>query len=518
VLGRATREMLLRSQARRLALLHAAAVRSVATKSASESVKDLRWEDAPADGRAGATVLGWVRSVRRQRHVTFIEVSDGSCLKGIQAVVTGEVPPQVATGASVRLQGRLVAHPKGRDAGFPNELHVPDDSQIDVLGLCDPETYPLQKKGHSFEFLRDHVHLRPRTNTIGAVTRVRHRLAATISSFFDNNAFFQVHTPVFTGSDCEGAGETFLALPNAHLSLLQAGGGHPEAHKGFFGAPAHLTVSGQLHAEAFACAMSRVYTFGPTFRAENSNTSRHLAEFWMLEPEIAFAGAAEAMDVAEGCVRACVESLLQSCGEDLEFFGKHIDQAVQARLESCVASQPYVRATYTDVIEELQRAEREGRAPHNKEGSTKVVWGDDLSSEQEKWACQTMGGGRPMLVTRYPASLKAFYMRQSEPEGREEQTVVEAFDMLVPRVGELVGGSAREERQDVLLRVMRERGMLLSDGSAGALQWYVDLRRFGTVPHAGFGLGFERLVQFVTGIENIREAIPVPRAPGLFPL
>lgn len=471
---------------------------------------------------AEVTVRGWVRSVRRQKKWSFLSLSDGSCAETLQVVFPGRVDASVTTGSAVAVTGALQQHMRLPE----KELHCAagSDSAIELLGVADAETYPLQKKEHSFEFLREIVHLRGRTATMGSALRVRHALSGAVCASLDAQGCTQVHTPVITGSDCEGAGETFRVLPAAELRASSdgspaagAGVAAPAAPvgTGFFGTEAHLTVSGQLQAEAFAAALGRVYTFGPTFRAENSNTARHLAEFWMIEPELSFAGAAEAMDSAEAVVRASVAAAEARNAGDLAVLDQAFGEAA-ARRSAAADPEPYARVSYSRVVAMLQDAHSRGEAPAGKDGETveAVQWGDDLSSEQEKWIC-AQHGDRPVFVTRFPASLKPFYMLQAESQEGESGPVVEAFDLLVPGVGELAGGSAREHRLSNLTAAMESHGLIDAHGNAGPLEWYVDLRRYGSAPHAGYGIGFERLVQFVTGIKNIREAIPVPRAPGL---
>jgi asparaginyl-tRNA synthetase len=453
---------------------------------------------------------GWVRTVRRSKARAFVEVTDGSSLPAIQVVIDGPAGAALATGCAVEVQGNLVEH----HSKPINEIQSTPE-QVSVLGAVDTASYPLQKKHHSLEFLREIPHLRPRSNTITAATRVRHVMAATVSSWLDQQGYLQVHTPVITSSDCEGAGETFAVSPSPTNQGEASSSGGKEKSK-FFGKEAHLTVSGQLHAEVFASAFSKVYTFGPTFRAENSNTARHLAEFWMLEPEIAFAGMGDAMGSAHGVVSAVIEAVKRRCPAELEFFGKQTD-GLMDKLERAQASE-YPQVTYTEAVEALRRAEEGGLsfdgAASTAGSAVGVKWGDDLSSEQEKWLCSEFGGGAPVFVTRYPRALKPFYMLTEAPEPEEPGPVVGAFDLLAPGIGELAGGSAREHRLAELQGAMGEAGLLDARGSAGSLEWYVDLRRYGSVPHAGYGIGFERLVQFVTGLKNIREAIAVPRAPG----
>jgi len=434
---------------------------------------------------------GWVRTRRDAKDFSFIELNDGSCLKNLQIIASRELPGydetvlKLTTGCALRVSGRLTASPA---VGQTVELTA---DSLTVLGWADPETYPLQKKRHSFEFLREIAHLRPRSNSLGAVLRVRSSLALAVHQFFQQEGFFQVHTPIITTSDCEGAGEMFTVTTLNPAQLGQ--GGDPFAGD-FFGRRAGLTVSGQLEAEALALALGRVYTFGPTFRAENSNTSRHLAEFWMIEPEMAFCDLNEDAALAEKFLRYLINHVINHCGDDLELFGKFIDKSLPERLAT-VARQEFARISYTEAVRILGEAKVQFTFP--------VSWGGDLQSEHERYLAEEIFK-RPLIVTDYPASLKPFYMRESD-DGR----TVAAMDILLPTIGEIIGGSQREERYDVLARRMRAAGLDLD-----TYRWYLDLRRYGSVPHAGFGLGFERLVQFVTGMGNIRETIPFPRTPG----
>jgi asparaginyl-tRNA synthetase len=434
---------------------------------------------------------GWVRTRRDAKDFSFIELNDGSCLKSLQILASrnladfDETVLKLSTGCAVRVTGKLTASPA---AGQAVELTA---GKLEVLGWADPDTYPLQKKRHSFEFLREIAHLRPRTNSLGAMLRVRSSLAMAVHRFFQEEGFFQVHTPVITTSDCEGAGEMFTVTT---LSGTQLAHGNEPFAGDFFGRRAGLTVSGQLEAEALALALGRVYTFGPTFRAENSNTSRHLAEFWMIEPEMAFCDLAEDAALAEKFLRYLIRHTLDHCTDDLELFGKFIDQGLPERL-AIVAGQEFARITYTEAVQILSEAKVKFTFP--------VAWGIDLQSEHERFLAEEVFK-RPLIVTDYPASLKPFYMREND-DGR----TVAAMDILLPGIGEIIGGSQREERYEIL-----ERRMLAAGLDLDTYRWYLDLRRYGSVPHAGFGLGFERLVQFVTGMANIRETIPFPRTPG----
>ncbi len=439
------------------------------------------------------TVHGWVRTRRDSGGLSFLAISDGSTLACLQVVCERSLPgferlkKRLTTGCAVRCRGTLVRSPaRGQEV----ELRA---TGIEILGEADPATYPLQKKRHSFEFLRTIPHLRPRTNALAAVARVRSALSFGIHSFFRRRDFFLVHTPLITTSDCEGAGEIFTVTALEPDRLASA----DPFRADFFGRRAGLTVSGQLQAEIYAMALGRVYTFGPTFRAENSNTSRHLAEFWMVEPEMAFCDLACAMDLAEELVREMVALVLAECAPEVELFDRFVAKGLAERLEA-VRDHAFVRMSYSDVVASLQEADRDFEHP--------VSWGTDLQAEHERFLCERVAGG-PVIVTGYPRRIKPFYMRQEE-DGR----TVAAMDILVPGVGELVGGSQREERYDLLRSAMEEAGLDLE-----SYAWYLDLRRFGTAPHAGFGLGFERLVQFVTGMANIRDVIPFPRTPGSAP-
>lgn len=438
-------------------------------------------------------VQGWVKTRRDSGGLSFIEITDGSCLAGIQVIAETDLENyetevrHLGTGSSVHVVGTLVESPaRGQDVEVRTE-------QLEVLGAADPESYPLQKKRHSFEFLRSISHLRSRTNALGAVTRVRSELNFAVHRFFRQQGFLQIQTPVITTSDCEGAGEMFTVSALEQDDYCKT---DPFAQD-FFGRRAGLTVSGQLQAEIFALSHGRVYTFGPTFRAENSNTSRHLAEFWMLEPEMAFCDLGCNMEVVEELIRELVASVLDNCAEDLDLFNRFVSKGLVKRLET-VRDRSFVKMTYTQAVEELQSADKKFDFP--------VKWGMDLQAEHERFLCEELAD-RPVIVTNYPKEIKPFYMRMDE----DGQTVA-AMDVLVPGIGELVGGSQREERLDQLVVRMQEAGLDMEEYS-----WYLDLRRFGTVPHSGFGLGFERLVQFVTGMANIRDVIPFPRTPGNAP-
>ena len=439
------------------------------------------------------TIQGWVRTKREQKGFSFIEVNDGSSMAGLQVVINQDVPDyeaslkRISTGASVEVSGVVVP---SLGKGQRIELKA---TIVTVYGEADPETYPLQKKRHSFEFLRDIGHLRSRTNTLSAVFRVRNACATAIHQFFQERGFLWVHTPIITASDCEGAGEMFavtsLNLKQVPLTKEK----EIDYSKDFFGKPAYLTVSGQLEAEIMAMAFSNVYTFGPTFRAENSNTSRHLAEFWMVEPEMAFCDLEGDMDLAEAFLKYIFSYVMEHCPEDMEFFNARIDDSVLATAENIIGNQ-FERITYTTAIELLEKSDKKFEYP--------VEWGLDLQSEHERYLAEDLFK-KPTIVTDYPTQIKAFYMRLSDDE-----KTVRAMDILAPKIGEIIGGSQREERLDVLERRIIEQGL-----DPATYWWYLDLRRYGTVPHAGFGLGFERLVQFMTGMANIRDVIPFPRAP-----
>lgn len=438
-------------------------------------------------------VQGWVRTKRELKEFAFVEVNDGSSMANLQVVLNPDladyatVIKQLNTGASLEVEGVLVESPA---KGQRIELKV---SSAKVFGEADAETYPLQKKRHSFEFLREIGHLRSRTNTFGAVFRVRNACATAIHNFFQERGFLWIHAPIITASDCEGAGEMFTVTSLNLDKVPRTEKQEIDYSKDFFGRPAYLTVSGQLEAEVMAMAFSNVYTFGPTFRAENSNTSRHLAEFWMVEPEMAFCDLQGDMDLAEEFLKYIFKYVLETCSEDMEFFNQRIDNSALATADNIINNQ-FERLTYTEAINILEKADKKFEFP--------VSWGLDLQSEHERYLAEEKFK-KPVIVTDYPAKIKAFYMRLND----DEQTV-RAMDILAPKIGEIIGGSQREERLDVLEKRIETLGI-----DAKTLWWYLDLRRFGTVPHAGFGLGFERLVQFMTGMANIRDVIPFPRAP-----
>ena len=443
---------------------------------------------------AGGDVLvqGWVKTRRSSKAVSFVQVSDGSTLADIQVVADESLPnfqavDALTTGCSVSIIGTLVESP---GKGQKYEIHA---KSIEVVGESDPDTYPLQKKRHTVEFLRDIAHLRPRTNTFGAMARVRNALAYAIHSFFQDKGFLFLQAPMITASDAEGAGAMFR-VTTLDLEKVPMKDGAVDAEEDFFGKPTFLTVSGQLEAEIFALALSDVYTFGPTFRAENSNTSRHLAEFWMVEPEVAFCDLDGLADLSEEFLKHIFTYVLDHCQEDMGFFNQWFDKTAISTLEGIVTSD-FERLTYTEAVDILQRSGESFEFP--------VVWGSDLQSEHERYLAETKIG-KPIIVTDYPKEIKAFYMRLNE-DGKTAR----ALDVLVPRIGEIIGGSQREERRDVLLERIRQSGL-----DEKNYWWYLDLRSYGTVPHAGFGLGFERTVQFVTGVANIRDVIPFPRTPN----
>ena len=449
-------------------------------------------QDTPAG--TSVTIAGWLRTRRDSSGFSFLEINDGSCLANIQVIADKELAnyeseiKKLTTGCSLVIKGELKESPaKGQ------RVEIVADS-IEVVGWADPEHYPLQKKRHSFEFLREIIHLRPRTNALGGVARVRSQLSFAVHQFFHQKGFHQIHTPVITTSDCEGAGEMFQVVTEQELNEASR---KRDVTESFFGGRAGLTVSGQLQAEVFAQALGSVYTFGPTFRAENSHTSRHLAEFWMLEPEMAFCDLNCNMDLAEEMLKYLLNDVLEQCGEDMALFNKFIEKGLIDKLRH-VIDNDFVRISYTDAVEELQKSGRAFEFP--------VSWGVDLQSEHERYLTEE-AYRLPLIVTDYPASIKPFYMRVND-----DTTTVAAMDILVPGIGEIVGGSQREERYDVLLGRMQEVGI-----DEEEYQWYLDLRRYGSTPHSGFGLGFERLVQFITGMHNIRETIPFPRTPGFAP-
>ncbi len=448
-------------------------------------------------GSAGERVLvqGWVKTRRDSKAgLSFINLDDGSCFADLQVVAPAELDnyeaeiARVTTGCSIEAEGELV---ESKGKGQTVELKA---DRVTVVGWVeDPDTYPVPAKRHTFEYLREQAHLRTRTNTFGAVARVRHRLAMATHEFFDSRGYLWVHTPIITGSDCEGAGEMFRVSTLDMLNAPRTEDGQVDYSQDFFGKEANLTVSGQLNVETYCCSLSNVYTFGPTFRAENSNTSRHLAEFWMIEPEIAFADLSVNADVAEAYMKHCLRSVMERNDDDLAFFDQRVEKGLLERLTHVVESE-FERVTYTDAIALLENSGEKWEYP--------VKWGSDLQSEHERWLTEKKIG-KPVIVMDYPKDIKAFYMRQNE-DGK----TVAAMDVLAPGVGEIIGGSQREERLGALDQRLDEMNLPKDD-----YWWYRDLRKYGTVPHAGFGLGFERLVQFCTGMANIRDVIPFPRAP-----
>jgi asparaginyl-tRNA synthetase len=445
---------------------------------------------------AEVTVEGWVRTKRDSKAgLSFIHLYDGTTLAPLQVVAGSQLPNygeevmRLTSGCSVIARGKLA-----ESMGKGQALEV-QAAEVEVVGWVeDPERYPIQPKPHSFEYLREVAHLRPRTNTISAVTRVRHTLSMAIHRFFDERRFFWIHTPIVTTNDAEGAGELFRVSTLDLENLPRTTDGEIDFSHDFFGRRTSLTVSGQLNVEAYCLAMSRVYTFGPTFRAENSNTSRHLAEFWMVEPEIAFADLYDDAQLAEDFLRDIFRRLLEERPEDMAFFDERIQKGVVRRLEDFV-QHSFERMDYTEAVRRLEKADVKFDYP--------VSWGMDLQSEHERYLTEKLVG-RPIVVTNYPKEIKAFYMRVND-DGR----TVAAMDVLAPGIGEIIGGSQREERLDVLQERMEETGL-----EAEGYGWYLDLRRYGTVPHAGFGLGLERAIQYATGMANIRDVIPYPRTPG----
>ncbi len=444
------------------------------------------------------TLKGWVRTRRDSKQgFSFINLHDGSCFDAIQVVADKSIPGyedailHLTAGCAIVASGELVES-KGR--GQSVEVQA---SSIEVLGwVDDPDTYPVSAKRHTFEHLREVAHLRPRTNTIGAIARLRHSLAQAIHRYLSDNGFVWIHTPIITASDCEGAGELFRVSTLDFANIPRDDQNNPDFSADFFGREAFLTVSGQLNVECYCLALSKVYTFGPTFRAENSNTSRHLAEFWMVEPEIAFADLDDNADLAESILKSVIKDVLEERGDDIAFFAERIDKTVISRLEGLVQSE-FARMDYSEAIDILSRANKKFEFP--------VEWGLDLQSEHERYLAEEHVG-RPVVVMNYPEEIKAFYMRRND-DGK----TVAAMDVLVPGAGEIIGGSQREERLEVLDIQLKKMGL------SEQLWWYRDLRRYGTVPHAGFGLGFERLLYYITGMANVRDLIPFPRTPKSAP-
>ena len=468
-----------------------------------EDIKRTRVVDLLRRTDYGAQVLvkGWVRTRRGSKTVAFIALNDGSTIKNVQVVAdlekfSDELMKQITTGACLSVRGTMV---ESIGSGQAVEVQA---SEIVVLGTCGDE-YPMQKKGQTFEYMRQHAHMRLRTNTFGAVMRIRHNMAIAIHKFFHDHGFFYFHTPLITASDCEGAGQMFQ-VTTLDLNRV-AKEGKVDYDQDFFGKPASLTVSGQLEGELGATALGAIYTFGPTFRAENSNTPRHLSEFWMVEPEVCFMDLPELMDLEEEFIKYCVQWALDNCQDDLEFLNNMIDKGLIERLKSVVNTE-FVRLPYTRGIEILQQAIKDGRKfefPCN--------WGDDLASEHERFLVEEYFK-KPVIMTNYPKAIKAFYMKIDEKnpvyDGKEMAQTVQGTDVLFPQIGEIIGGSVREESYDKLMGEIESRGIPMKD-----MWWYLDTRRFGSCPHAGFGLGFERLILFVTGMQNIRDVIPFPRTP-----
>ncbi len=455
------------------------------------------------DYGSDVTVMGWVRTKRGSKSVNFIALNDGSTIKNIQIVADAEkfdeeLLKQITTGACLSCTGKLV-----ESIGSGQAAEIQADS-ITLFGTCDSD-YPMQKKGQSFEYMRQHAHMRLRTNTFGAVMRIRHNMAMAIHTYFHEHGYYYFHSPIITASDCEGAGQMFQVTTKNLYNLKKDDEGKIDYSDDFFGKQTSLTVSGQLEGELGATALGAIYTFGPTFRAENSNTPRHLAEFWMIEPEVAFIDLDDLMDLEEDFIKYCVRWALDNCKDDLEFLNKMIDKGLLERLQS-VINTDFVRLDYTEGIRILQEAIKGGRKfefPCN--------WGDDLASEHERYLVEEHFK-KPVIMTHYPKKIKAFYMKIDEelPElnGQKQEQTVQGTDVLFPQIGEIIGGSVREENYDKLMGEIKERNIPMKD-----MWWYLDTRRFGTCPHGGFGLGFERLMLFVTGMQNIRDVIPFPRTP-----
>lgn len=461
-----------------------------------EELKQTKVVDALNADSIGKSIrlCGWVRTRRDSKGgFSFLEINDGTTLKNVQVLAEAKLPNyeseilNIGIGSSVEILGEVVASP---GKGQATEIKA---NSVKVFGYADPATYPLQKKGTSMEFLRTIAHLRPRTNTFGAVARVRNEICKSIHNFFQSRGFIYVHAPIITGSDCEGAGQMFKVTTFDLLDVPRKEDKSIDFEQDFFGRATNLTVSGQLEAEIYATALSNVYTFGPTFRAENSNTSRHLSEFWMIEPEMAFCTLEGNMTVAEEFLKTIFNDVLTNCGTDMEFFNERIDKTVIETLKGIVEND-FVRLTYTEAVDILLKCGENFEFP--------VSWGIDLQSEHERYLTEKKFK-KPVIVCDYPKDIKAFYMRMNE-DGK----TVRAMDVLVPKVGEIIGGSQREERLDVLIQRMKDSHLDTEE-----YWWYLDLRRYGTVPHAGFGLGLERTVQFATGMSNIRDVIPFPRAP-----
>ena len=459
---------------------------------------------ARTDFGAEICVKGWVRSKRGSKGIFFVALNDGSTIKNVQVVgdeaqFDADMLKKITTGACLSVEGRLVESPA---AGQASEVQA---VRIEVLGTCGND-YPMQKKGQTFEYMRQHAHMRLRTNTFGAVMRIRHNMAMAIHTYFHEHGYFYFHTPLITASDCEGAGQMFQVTTKNLYDLKKDENGSIIYTDDFFGKQASLTVSGQLEGELGATALGAIYTFGPTFRAENSNTPRHLAEFWMVEPEVCFIDLDELMDLEEDFIKYCVRWALDHCLDDLEFLNKMIDKGLIARLQG-VLKEEFVRLPYTQGIEILQEAVRSGK----KKFEFPCEWGDDLASEHERYLVEEYFR-KPVIMTHYPKKIKAFYMKIDDEKpvcgGREMEQTVQGTDVLFPQIGEIIGGSVREENYDKLIGEIETRNIPMKD-----MWWYLDTRRFGSCPHGGFGLGFERLILFVTGMQNIRDVIPFPRTP-----
>ncbi len=454
------------------------------------TIKEILSDPEPRVG-GKIDVKGWVRTRRGNKHVQFVALNDGSTINNLQIVLdaakfSDDDLKSVTTGSSIHVQGSLVA-----SQGKGQNVEIQAD-ELEVYGTADPATYPLQKKGHTLEFLREKAHLRPRTNTFGAVLRIRHALAYAVHKFFNDKGFYYFHTPLITASDCEGAGAQFQVTTLPLEDLPRTEDGNTDYSQDFFGKMASLTVSGQLEGELGATALGCIYTFGPTFRAENSNTPRHLSEFWMIEPEMAFYEIEDNMDLAEEFIKYCINYALEHCADDIAFLSEHFDKELVDRLRF-VVDNDFVRLPYTEGVRILEESGRKFEFP--------VYWGADLASEHERYLVEEHFR-RPVILTDYPKEIKAFYMKLND-DGK----TVRAMDVLFPKIGEIIGGSQREESLEKLTARIEEMGL-------AGMDWYVDTRRYGTVPHSGFGLGFERLVLFVTGMQNIRDVIPFPRYPN----
>lgn len=437
------------------------------------------------------TIKGWIRTKRESKNICFIEINDGSCLNNLQAVIDNnlenynDILPSITTGASIEISGKLIKSPGEKQSV---ELQA---FKVKIIGTASADDYVLQKKRHTFEYLRTIAHLRPRTNTFGAIARVRNAMSFAIHKYFQERNFFYIHTPIITSSDCEGAGEMFqvTTLPLNDIPLVE---NQIDYSQDFFSKKASLTVSGQLEGETYACALGNIYTFGPTFRAEHSNTTRHLAEFWMIEPEMAFCDINENMDTAEEFLKYILKYVLENCAEDMDFFNTRIDNTIINNLQNII-KEKFIRINYTEAINELLKSKVNFEFP--------VKWGIDLQSEHEKYLTEIVYK-KPVIITDYPKEIKAFYMKLNE-----DNKTVRAMDVLVPRLGEIIGGSEREDNIDKLIKRIKDVKLNPDD-----YWWYLELRKFGSVPHSGFGLGFERLIQFITGMQNIRDVIPFPRA------